>query len=61
MKFIAQIINDNEEVIAQISADSFTGLEEEMYKLEREAKDLERSEDYPLGGMLEPYDIENNR
>lgn len=36
---------------------------DEPYEEQRddEATESERTEDYPLGGMLEPYDIQNNR
>lgn len=37
------------------------GLESVPDEPYEEQRDDERTEDYPLGGMLEPYDIEGDR
>ena len=55
MKIITKAYDDNDNLIVSLENESVESLEEDLCKLE--GKLAEVSEDYPLGGTIEPYDI----
>lgn len=55
MKIITKAYDDNGNLIISLENESVESLEEDLYKIEQKLDEV--SEDYPIGGTVEPYDI----